>query len=243
MPPKASHASSATRSANSTSPRSAAQIRDSGADALQSSRTSSRRSLRRATRPTVTPRRASDLARAAPMPDEAPVTSAVDPSVRFISPPRPPRLPPRSLTLASGSQLLHGRQLLAVVLGGSGAEREIGDRRADRGQVVEGAASAVGITKGVDGTRRRQHDLDVRVAPLPRLGLPSLGEHVLDLFRAEGEGHPAVGQLDSPSQRTRRLAADPDGHPLLHGAGVHDEALVVVELAVVGGLALAERRT
>src|ERR1019366_8461804 len=75
--PKASHASSATRPASSTSPRSATHIRESGASTRQSARTSARRSSRRATSPTVAPLRAS----AAPIPDDAPVTSTRDPSI------------------------------------------------------------------------------------------------------------------------------------------------------------------
>src|SRR4051794_39094244 len=105
--PKVSHTSSATRSASSRSPRSAAQNFDSGVLAWQSASTSSRRSLRRATSPTVTPRLARDRASDAPIPDEAPVTSAVVPCSSFIG----------YLTLASGCELLHGRQLFAVVLG------------------------------------------------------------------------------------------------------------------------------
>src|ERR1019366_5468808 len=62
-------------------PRSATHIRESGASTRQSARTSARRSSRRATSPTVAPRRARIRASAAPIPDDAPVTSTRDPSI------------------------------------------------------------------------------------------------------------------------------------------------------------------
>ena len=92
-PPKASQASRATVSARSRSPRSALHMRDSGECARHCSRTSSRRSARRATMPTVAPRSASCGARAAPIPDDAPVTRMVEPSIFTQEPPwrcRPP---------------------------------------------------------------------------------------------------------------------------------------------------------
>src|SRR5262249_43178836 len=71
-PPNASHASSATRTAASVSARSHTHIFALGP---QSACTSRSRSARRATIPTVYPCAASIRARAAPMPDDAPVTS------------------------------------------------------------------------------------------------------------------------------------------------------------------------
>ena len=65
----------------SRSPRSAAQMRDSGACARHRSSTSSSRSARRATMPTVAPRSARIGASAAPMPDDAPVTRIFAPSI------------------------------------------------------------------------------------------------------------------------------------------------------------------
>ena len=80
-PPNASHASWATRSAASRSPRSTAQSRDSGACCWHAASTVSRRSLRRATMPTVAPFSASIGASAAPIPDDAPVTRMLAPSI------------------------------------------------------------------------------------------------------------------------------------------------------------------
>ena len=84
-PPNASHASSATCSARSRSPRSAAHIRESGRVPRHRSSTSSSRSARRATMPTVAPRSARIGASAAPMPDDAPVTRIFEPSI-FMRP-------------------------------------------------------------------------------------------------------------------------------------------------------------
>src|SRR5439155_21304740 len=85
--PKVSHASRATRSASSRSPRSAVHMRALGEVFWQSASTSSRRAVRRATRPTVMRRAARARARAAPIPDDAPVTRTVEPSSSFISSP------------------------------------------------------------------------------------------------------------------------------------------------------------
>ena len=79
--PNASHASSATATAASMSPRSVAQSRESGVCSWHSASTASSRSRRRATIPTVAPRSASIGASAAPMPDEAPVTRIFEPSI------------------------------------------------------------------------------------------------------------------------------------------------------------------
>src|SRR4051812_26930028 len=80
--PNSSHASSATCTAASTSPRSQGQSR--WPSPAHRSTTSRRRSSRRATTPTVAPRSASMGASAAPIPDDAPVTSTVVPSVTCI---------------------------------------------------------------------------------------------------------------------------------------------------------------
>src|SRR6516162_35141 len=84
-PPKASHASRASASAPSTSSRSTTQWRQSGLRAQQSARTASSLSRRRATIPTVAPRATMAFASAAPMPDDAPVISAVAPSTSIGS--------------------------------------------------------------------------------------------------------------------------------------------------------------
>jgi hypothetical protein len=75
--PKVSHASSARAAAPAGSERSATHDRESGAWGLHASNTSASRSDLRATIPTVTPRAASARAVPAPIPDDAPVTSAM----------------------------------------------------------------------------------------------------------------------------------------------------------------------
>src|SRR5438874_12338131 len=101
-----------------------------------------------------------------------------------------------TLTLASGNEVLHGRQLFAVVLRRLRSEREVGDGGADVGQVVEGPAGAVRVAEGVDGARWREDDLDFGVAFLPGLGVAGAGEHLLDLLGGESKRHPAFAQRD-----------------------------------------------
>src|SRR5579883_2698084 len=76
MPPSSSSARAAKPATASRSARSTAQDRDSGADGRQSASTRSSRSARRAQIPTVHPADARSRAMAAPIPADAPVTSA-----------------------------------------------------------------------------------------------------------------------------------------------------------------------
>src|SRR5436309_511050 len=80
----------------------------------------------------------------------------------------------------SGRQVLHGGELVAVVLGGAGAEREVGDGRADLPQGFDGAAGAVGVAERIHSSVGRQDDLDVGVPGGPRLGLLGLPQHARD---------------------------------------------------------------
>ncbi len=80
MPSSSSQARSASAAAASVSDRSATHMRESGECVRQASRTSRSRSSRRATSPSVAPRSARVVARAAPIPDDAPVIRMVDPA-------------------------------------------------------------------------------------------------------------------------------------------------------------------
>src|SRR4051794_24879202 len=81
IPPKRCCASRTTSSAKARSDTSPGAAMLSVDERRHCSTTSSRRSLRRATAITVAPRSASRRAVAAPMPDDAPVTTAIDPRI------------------------------------------------------------------------------------------------------------------------------------------------------------------
>src|SRR2546426_1084043 len=90
MPPSSSSARRPKSATPSSSLRSTAQLRLSGACSWQLARTSASRSARRAQMPTVAPARANPTARSAPMPDDAPVTRTLQPATLYPTP-RPPR--------------------------------------------------------------------------------------------------------------------------------------------------------
>src|SRR5947209_5597127 len=79
--PNRSWTSPTTRSHSGREEMSAGTAMDAAAYCRHFSTTSSRRSLRRATAATVAPRRARSVATVAPMPDDAPVTTATWPAI------------------------------------------------------------------------------------------------------------------------------------------------------------------
>ena len=157
-PSNASQASSATRTAASRSPRSAAKIRDAGASGVHRASTCSRRSRRRATSPTVAPRSASIGASSAPMPDDAPVTRIVEPSICMRR--------DGSRTVATASGVGDRRDERAVQ---PNTPFAIGRRRVGEPTLVHLGAGAV--HPGSSGAASTAHSRDVaREAEITRFG-------------------------------------------------------------------------
>src|SRR5207245_1427774 len=103
--PKRSSAAATTPSHACRTDTSAGLAIDSGESTRQASTTASRRSLRRATATTFAPRRARPVATAAPMPEEAPVTTATLPRMSAANCAEPVDAGRRALLGAPGPEV------------------------------------------------------------------------------------------------------------------------------------------
>ena len=126
--------------------------------------------------------------------------------------------------------------VLEVLLEGVAASGDTDDGRAGRRGLGEHLLRATGLADRVEPARR------AAAPPRSRPGAPPWRSHSPAWAGPHRERAPAVGQRDRPAQRAQRAPADPERDVVLHRAGIDDQTLEVVVLAVVGGLGLGQGR-
>ena len=250
--PSASHASTAMPAAASGSARSTDHRRwpRPGPTASHRASTSSSRSARRATRPTVAPRSASVVARASPMPDDAPVTSTRAPArstSALTANPRPGTaagrarpsadLPLADPTGACLDQTIHSPSDVGVRnvgrRGTGSTDGSGGDGRdRHRHDVGEGARGRRRRSGGGPQPRRPPAPGDPcrRAGPRRRCGLAARGARGARGLTDTGGSNPTASQepldirgVDVAAMVPSLCAVDGDGRPISPGLLYGDE--------------------